>query len=698
VFTTIDGGSTWNVEDTGFANVVVDSLSITSRSGANNVYAFTHGRGAWRAPIVVPPPTISKAFGASSIALSGSTSLSFTINNPNSGIALSGIAFTDALPAGLVVATPNGLTGSCGGGTITATAGSGSLSLSGATLAASASCTFSVNVTGTTAGSKANTTGAISATESGTGATSNTATLKVVAPPTISKAFSAGTIPLNGTATVTFTISNANVSTTLTGVGFSDTLPSATGTLVVSNTPNVANTCGGTVTAAAGAGSISLSGGTVNQSASCTLSVDVKGTAVGDASNTTGAITSTEGGTGTASNTATIKIVAPPTISKAFGAASILLNGTTTATFTITNPAANTTAESGIAFSDTLTNGLQVAGTPGVSNSCGGTVTAAAASTSISLAGGSIATPGATCVISVNVTGTLAGTVSNTTGSVSSTNGGTGAGSNTATLKVIAPPTIAKAFGTNNIPLSGTTSLTFTLGSPAANPDPLTGIAFSDSLPAGLVVATPNGLAGNCLTVAGAVTNAASVTAVAGSSSVSMSTLGLTSGGSCTFTVNVTGSTTGAKNNTTGNVTSANGGTGGTGVASIVVGPAADISVILTHAPDPAAIGGRLTFTATVVNHGPDTANVTFTENFTGAQYLVSANSTLGGSCLPGEPVNCSVTMTNGQSATITVVVTPLLGRNVVANATVTPDIPDQDSSNNNASSTGRVRFKPQHF
>jgi hypothetical protein len=41
------------------------------------------------------------------------------MTNLNGGVALTGVAFTDTLPAGLIVATPNGSTGSCGGGTIT---------------------------------------------------------------------------------------------------------------------------------------------------------------------------------------------------------------------------------------------------------------------------------------------------------------------------------------------------------------------------------------------------------------------------------------------------------------------------------------------------------------------------------------------------------------------------------------------------
>jgi arabinogalactan endo-1,4-beta-galactosidase len=132
-------------------------------------------------PPNILPPTIVKAFGAASVALNASTSLTFTLTNPNGSSSLSSVAFTDSFPAGLVVATPNGSTGTCGGGTISATAGATSVSLSGATLAANASCTFAVNVVGIASGTQNNVTGAVTSTEGGAGKTAS-ASVNVVAP------------------------------------------------------------------------------------------------------------------------------------------------------------------------------------------------------------------------------------------------------------------------------------------------------------------------------------------------------------------------------------------------------------------------------------------------------------------------------------------------------------------------------------
>ncbi len=48
VFATTDGGANWAVENTGFANVITESLSLNVVGGVTTLYAFTHGRGAWK--------------------------------------------------------------------------------------------------------------------------------------------------------------------------------------------------------------------------------------------------------------------------------------------------------------------------------------------------------------------------------------------------------------------------------------------------------------------------------------------------------------------------------------------------------------------------------------------------------------------------------------------------------------------------
>ncbi|MFN0112869.1 MAG: Ig-like domain-containing protein [Blastocatellia bacterium] len=48
VFVSLDGGATWSVENTGFANVVTESLSLNVVNGVTSLFAFTHGRGVFK--------------------------------------------------------------------------------------------------------------------------------------------------------------------------------------------------------------------------------------------------------------------------------------------------------------------------------------------------------------------------------------------------------------------------------------------------------------------------------------------------------------------------------------------------------------------------------------------------------------------------------------------------------------------------
>ncbi|MEI7846812.1 MAG: sortase, partial [Chloroflexota bacterium] len=626
------------------------STAVVSTNGGN-------GNTATDTLSVNLSPTVTKAFGVSTIKVNGTTSLTFSISNPNTVTDLTGIAFSDTFPAGLQVASPLSYTiaPACGTNATFSpalVAGALSLSIQGVDLAHGAACTASVDVTPTSMPTKDNTTGIITSNESGPGTTSNTASLKVVIPPTISKAFSVASIPLSTTyATLSFTLVNPNPDTTLTGVAFTDALPSG---LVVWTTPTASTSgCGGTPSfgPASGAASLTFSSGTILANSTCTVSVRVYGTSKGSKDNTTSAITSTEGGTGSVSNTANIVVVAAPIISKVFSPVAIRLNENTTLTFTISNPNTDlSTILTGVGFTDNLPSGLQVAAIPSVViTNCGSpTFNPLAADTSLDFSGASVAT-GLDCVVSVNLLANTVGIKDNTSAAVFSANGGIG---NTAvdSLSVNLSPTVSKAFGDEAIKVTGATSMTFTISNPNTITD-LTGIAFSDTFPAGLQVSNP--LSYNIAPECGA--NAIfSPTLVPGALSLALQGVDLAHGASCTVSVNVTPTSMPTKHNTTGIITSNESGPGTTSnTASLraIVPPI--ISKAFSAATVPLNIDYR-TLTFTLVNPNPLTSlsGVEFTDTFPAglAVWNVPTVSTSGCGTPTFDPAagDTSLTFSNG--------------------------------------------------
>ena len=226
-------------------------------SGAIALAAFPAHASALDAPL-----TVVKQFGVSQIAVGGTTTLTISLENTNVDTA-TGVAFTDTLASGLVVASPNGLSNNCGG-TVTATPGSGSVSLANGTLGGSGrSCSLTVNVTGTTAGVKNNSV-TVAATEFGTSVPATVSVTviaaPVLAPPTLTKAFGVPSIPQGATTTLTFTLTNPNPATPLTRVTFADPFPLG---LMVAVSPSVSNTCGGAPSVGPYALAVALGGGTI---------------------------------------------------------------------------------------------------------------------------------------------------------------------------------------------------------------------------------------------------------------------------------------------------------------------------------------------------------------------------------------------------------------------------------------------------
>jgi uncharacterized repeat protein (TIGR01451 family) len=485
------------------------------------------------------PPAAAKAFAPASIVTGGVSTLTITLSNAN-GAVLTGAAFTDTLPAGLTIANPANATSSCGG-TVGATPGLTVLALSGGAIPASASCTVTASVTASVSGSYTNilAAGSVTTTNAGVNTVAANALLTVTQAPVITKAFSPATVLPNAASTLTITLTNPT-SLAMINAAFMDTLPLG---LVVAASPAVTNSCGGSITANAGTGVVSLTGGTIGPVNICTVSVNVTAATGGTYINTIAAgALSTSGGANAASASATLTVAAPQ-VSKAFSINPVALNTNTTLTITLFNP--SSIAITGVALTDTYPSGLVNAPTPGAATTCGGSVSTTGAPTpSVSLSGGTIPAQGS-CTVTVAVRSGTAGTYVNTipAGGVTSTNAGSNSVAASASLSV-GRPSVSKAFTAAAIVAGGSTPLVITLTNPNGSAATINNSPLLDVLPSGMVVAATPALNETCT---GGVTT---INAPSGGSTIGIVNGTIPANGSCTVSVTITSNTPGNYVNT----------------------------------------------------------------------------------------------------------------------------------------------------
>ncbi len=567
--------------------------------------------------------TVSKAFTPASIQPNGESTLAITINNAG-GSDAAGVSLVDPLPtfpAMTVASTPGVVTSAdCQSPVVEAVGGANRITFSGG-VAAHGACTIQVQVTAATEGSYTNTTGhlllnnsdtgafasanlTVAAAQSGTGFCASNVTLASWSVPssTTNPPDKTGGLPTTQSASVTTAALRANLtgSTSIkTNTGHVDTYSWETYgyntagqyiefTLDTSKFKNVsmsfwvANPGAGN-----GPNNLVLA---YNKGSGLTniLTIPSPATAftqhtqnftdlTNSGGNTTFRLTATGANNNTSSGnllyddisftgtqtTGCTPVSALPTLSKIFLTSPIAKGASSTLRFTLGNT--NPSPLTGVAFTDTLPSGLTVAS--GTTSACSGTLTTTAPG-SIAFSGGTISASGS-CQIGVSLTGSSAGSFTNTSGYVSSTESGTNntaSGFGTSSLAVIAPPVMAKAFSPSPIYSGDASTLTFTI----INPNPgtaLTGVGFNDTLPvtpgAMRVAAAPNAATDGC--------GSPTFAPIANTTSISLSAATIAAGGVCKVNVDITATTTGTYTNTSTAVTSTNGGTGNTAGADLGV-------------------------------------------------------------------------------------------------------------------------------
>lgn len=426
--------------------------------------------------------SFSKSFNSPSTA-TGSPVLTFTIENLSSSNSVSGLSFTDnlgaVLPGLTATSTPSG--DLCGPGS--QLSGSSLLTFVSGSLGPNESCSFNVTLAvpvTATPGQHVNTTSSL--TSNGLQvATPASAVLQIEPPPTFAKLFFPNAISVGGTSTLTFTIDNGASAVAASSLAFTDNLPAG---LQVAVPANAASTCGGAVTAAAGAGTIAFSGGNLSAGGSCTVQVDISGTSEGNLVNITDPLTSSSGSSGTATDT--IDVISDEFgLSKSFRTEPVLPGGLVELELSIVNGSPFPLTDVSLTDDlDAALAGLVAEGLP-LTNVCG-TGSQVTGTSVVTLTGGNLAA-GASCTIVVPVrvpAGTAAGIYVNTTSTASGIREDlpVQADADAADL-VVEPLSFAKSFDPALAPVGGSVTATFEI----INPDPANAVdalTFADDLEA----------------------------------------------------------------------------------------------------------------------------------------------------------------------------------------------------------------------
>ena len=530
----------------------------------------------------------------------------------------------------------------------------------------------------------------------------------VSSPLSMTKSFSPISITGGGTSSLSIAISNSN-STGVSGVNLTDPLPTSPAQMSVANPANASITgtgCSGTFNPAPSATSLSLTNLTIPGSGTCIIKVDVTAPSNGTYINTTGhlfignadsgvtasanlTVAAQNAGTGFCQNNVTMAqwtvpstATNPPDKSTPSAGSPTTKNASVATAVVAANVPANSVIVTTNGFNDTYSwstwgykNGGQYVQftidtsnfsnvvlslyiyNPGSGN--GPTTLVPSYSTNgtnyTSLPGFNVKNTAFT-QYTVNFTG-LTNTggltyfrLTSTDAAADNSNGNllydlmTFTGNQVSNCSAALQPTLTKSFTPSTVGLNGTSLLQFVLTNP--NTTQLTGVSFSDILPAGVTLASSSSTV-----CSGTLTTTAP-------SSISFSGGVIPASSNCTISVTVTGVTAGTFNNTSGFISSTESGTNttssgyGTATLNVLLPPVIEKS----FSPNPIYAGAISTLTFTITNPNSVQLNgVAFSDTFPtspGAMLVASPTGASTTGC--GSPTyapssgNASINFTNG--------------------------------------------------
>lgn len=605
---------------------------------------------ATRAITVRSPLTVAKSFAASPLA-SGEAS-TFTITLGNTGTAdLTGVSFTDNYPNDLTV---TGAVTSCSPGSVNVNEGTKTLSGSGITIPAGNTCTVTATYSGVTGANDQPTTytntipqGGVTVTgEPGIISQSASATVMIADRLRVLKSRHSGSSATPGNAVeyrVTVQnfsavpISNVSVEDTLTqgssfltgtinGVDYTPSLSAACGVLGDANALN-ATDLAFTIPTLPGRSSATSPG-------TCTITfwamIDPT-RASGSTSNQiqAGQVCFNDGAefcNQVASDPVSYSYQSVVDLQKRFAGSTTLTRSEGTVVQMLIR-VRNFSSEplTDLTVSDTLPGGglqqLRVATPANASTSCGGSITAADNSTSVSLNGATV--PGASggnpgvCDLYVDVVGS-AGIYDNTAsvgGTQQLVNGTTrniiGVNSDTARVTYTSALTASKAFNPTGVSAGGRSTVTIRLNN---NDDqPLTNVAVNDPLPAGMLLASPANAYSTCA-------GNPQIIAADGSNSLSMSGASIAGNSSCDllFDVVTSGNSDWINTLPAGSITADNSISNQTPVSATLNHQApTEPTISKGIAPANVAPGEAATLTITITNGVSAVSNLSVTDFFT---------------------------------------------------------------------------------